>query len=105
MEFLSSLHDLCMRTPDLRSVTEHFRGGPLEALAREIELGSLRCDELNEEALKTEFEQTWSKFQLLAKSAELRALTEKSRRAQLTDEEKLRFKELVQIRLETAATE
>jgi DNA primase len=105
MEFLSRLHALCKFTPELRSVMEHFRGGPFEALAREIELGSLRCDELNEEALKTEFEQTWSKFQLLAKSAELRALTEKSRRAQLTEEEKLRFRELVQIRLETAATE
>ena len=105
MEFLCMLHDLCMRTPDLRSVAEHFRGGSFESLARDIETGSLRCDELNEEALKTEFEQTWSKFQLLGKSAELKALTEKSRRAQLTDEEKLRFRELVQIRLETAATD
>jgi DNA primase len=105
MEFLFRLHDLCMRTPGVRSVSEHFRGGSFEALARAIELGSLRCDALSEEALKTEFEQTWTKFQLLAKSAELKALTEKSRRSQLTEEEKLRFKELVQIRLETAATE
>ena len=105
MEFLSSLHDLCVRIPDLRSVTEHFRGGPFEKLAGEIESGSLRCDELSEEALNIEFVQTWSKLLLLAKGAELKALTEKSRRAQLTDEEKRRFKELVQIRLETAATE
>lgn len=105
MQLLSSLHALCLSRPDTRTVAEHFRDGPLETLVRETELGSLRWAELEEEALKTEFEQTWGKFQLLTKTAELKALTEKSKRAQLTDEEKLRFKELVQIRLETAATE
>jgi len=105
MQLLSSLHGLCLSRPDIRTVAEHFRDGPLESLVRETELGSLRWAELEEAALTTEFEQTWEKFQLLTKSAELKALTEKSKRVQLTDEEKLRFKELVQIRLETAATE
>jgi DNA primase len=105
MQLLASLHALCLSRPDTRTVAEHFRDGPLEMLVRETELGSLRWAELEEEALKTEFEQTWGKFQLLTKTAELKALTEKSKRAQLTEEEKLRFKELVQIRLETAATE
>ncbi|HEX7812785.1 MAG TPA: DNA primase [Burkholderiales bacterium] len=105
MQLLASLHALCLSRPDTRTVAEHFRDGPLEMLVRETEVGSLRWAELEEEALKTEFEQTWGKFQLLTKTAELKALTEKSKRAQLTEEEKLRFKELVQIRLETAATE
>ena len=105
MQLLSSLHGLCLSRPDIRAVTEHFRDGPLEPLVREIELVCLRWEELDEAGLKTEFEQTWTKFQLLTKSAELKALKEKSKRTPLTDEEKQRFKELVQIRLETAAAE
>ena len=105
MQLLSSLHGLCLRRPDIRSVAEHFRDGPLEPLVREIELACLRWEELDAVGLQTEFEQTWTKFQLLTKSAELKALKEKSRRTPLTDEEKQRFKELVQIRLETAAAE
>jgi DNA primase len=102
---LSRLLELCRNSPELRGVTEHFRGDEFEARVREMEAASLQWEALDNEALEVQFRQAWSKFLLLVKSAELTALKEKSRRTALSDEEKLRFKELVQIRLETAPAE
>ena len=101
---LSRLLELCRSRPDMRTMAEHFRGDELEAQVRETELNSLKWEALDDDALLMEFETTWSRFRLLAKKAELDALKEKSRRAPLSEAEKLRLKELVQIRLESGAT-
>jgi DNA primase len=101
---LARLLEVCRSRPDLRNVSEHFRGDELEAQAREVEMNSLKWEALDDEALLLEFETTWAKFRLVAKKAELDALKEKSRRAPLTEAEKSRLRELVQIRLESGAT-
>ena len=81
---------------DLRSAAEHFRGGEFEALAREIEIGSLRWERMEDEALETEFAGAWARLTERFRHVRMTLLLEKSKRQRWTPEDEAQFRRLQQ---------
>ncbi|MGH8629848.1 MAG: DNA primase, partial [Burkholderiales bacterium] len=61
LQLVHSLLELAREQPQLRGIAEHFRGGPLETLAQEIEAASFAWDErrLDGDALVADFLGAW----------------------------------------------
>jgi len=93
---LERLLELCRSRPDLRSAAEHFRGGEFEALARDIEVGSLRWERLEEEALEAEFTGAWARLTERFRHVRITLLLEKSKRQRWTPEDEEQFRRLQQ---------
>jgi hypothetical protein len=75
-------------------VAEHFRGGEFELLAHEIETGSLKWEELDQEALQAEFLGAWEKLNERFRHVRITLLLEKSKRQSWTSEEKEQYRRL-----------
>ncbi|MEO8166082.1 MAG: DNA primase, partial [Betaproteobacteria bacterium] len=89
MEFLFRLVDLCLGQPELRSISEHFRGDPFEELAREIEVGSIRWEHLDGGELEVEFAGAWQGLNEQARLAHASRYSAKNLPpSQMTAEEK-----------------
>ena len=96
LDLLLQVLELCMRETNLRSVAEHFRGGTFEMLAREIETGSLKWEQHDQEALNTEFVGAWGKLMDRFRHVRITMLLEKSKRRSWTTEEKEQYRRLQQ---------
>jgi DNA primase len=93
---LTKLLELCANQNNIRSVAEHFRGGEFEHLAHEIELGSLKWEELDEAALQAEFVGAWAKLMERFRNVRISLLLEKSKGQNWTSEEKDQYRRLQQ---------
>ncbi len=96
LALLGRLLELCRGRPDLRSAAEHFRGGELEALARDIEVGSLRWERMEDEALEAEFTGAWAQLTERFRHVRISLLLEKSKRQRWTPEDEEQFRRLQQ---------
>jgi DNA primase len=96
LELVRSLLELARERPRSRGVAEHFRGGPLETLAQEIEAASIGWDErrLDEEALAADFLGAWRQVLERLRNARISALLEKSRRGGWSEEDKELYRRL-----------
>jgi hypothetical protein len=86
--------ELCTRENHIRSVAEHFRGGEFEQIAQDIETGSLKWENLDQEALQAEFVGAWAKLVERFRHVRITLLLEKSKRQSWTSEEKEQFRRL-----------
>ncbi|HKB83890.1 MAG TPA: DNA primase, partial [Burkholderiales bacterium] len=59
LKLLAEVLELCVRQNNVRSMAEHYRGSEFELLAHEIEVGSLKWEKLDQEALQAEFIGAW----------------------------------------------
>ena len=96
LALLGRLLELCSGRPDLRSAVEHFRGGEFEALAREIEVGSLRWEQMEDEALEAEFTGAWVRLTERFRHVRITLLLEKSKRQRWTPEDEEQYRHLQQ---------
>jgi DNA primase len=96
LALLERLLELCRSRPDLRSAAEHFRGGEFEALARDIEVGSLRWERMEDEALEAEFTGAWARLTERFRHVRITLLLEKSKRQRWTPEDEEQFRRLQQ---------
>jgi len=96
LALLERLLELCRSRPDLRSAAEHFRDGEFEALAREIEVGSLRWERMEDEALEAEFTGAWARLTERFRHVRITLLLEKSKRQRWTPEDEEQFRRLQQ---------
>jgi len=96
LALLGQLLELCSGRPDLRSAVEHFRGGEFEALAREIEVGSLRWEHMEDEALEAEFSGAWARLTERFRHVRITLLLEKSKRQRWTPEDEEQYRHLQQ---------
>ena len=96
LALLGRLLELCRGHPDLRSAVEHFRGGEFEALAREIEVGSLRWEQMEDEALEAEFTGAWAGLTERFRHVRITLLLEKSKRQRWTPEDEEQYRYLQQ---------
>jgi len=96
LALLERLLELCRSRPDLRSAAEHFRDGEFEALAREIEVGSLRWERMEDEALEAEFTGAWARLTERFRHVRITLLLEKSKRQRWTPEDEKQFRLLQQ---------
>jgi DNA primase DnaG DnaB-binding len=96
LALLERLLELCRTRPELRSVAEHFRGGEFEALTREIEVGSLRWERMEDEALEAEFTGAWVQLTERFRHVRITLLLEKSKRQRWTPEDEEQFRRLQQ---------
>ncbi len=94
LALLERLLELCRSRPDLRSAAEHFRGDEFETLAREIEVGSLRWEQMENEALETEFTGAWTRLTERFRHVRITRLLEKSKRQRWTPEDEEQFRRL-----------
>ncbi len=93
---LGKVLDLCSDQGNVRSIAEHFRGGAFEAFAQEIEAGSLKWEELDNDALRAEFIGAWGALVKRFRHVRITLLLEKSKRQSWTPEEKEQFRRLQQ---------
>jgi DNA primase len=93
---LTKVLELCTRENHIRSVAEHFRGSEFEVLAQEIETGSLKWENMDQEALQSEFVGAWKKLVERFRHVRITLLLEKSKRQSWTSEEKEQFRRLQQ---------
>jgi DNA primase len=98
---LSKLLDLYANEFTVKSVAEYFRGNELEKLAQEIEVGSMKWQELDGDALQAEFVGAWAKLAERFRNIRMRLLLEKSKSQAWTSEEKEQFRRLQQSANET----
>jgi len=91
---LTKVLELCAGQNNVRSVAEHFRGGELELLAHEIEVGSLKWEQMDQDALQAEFVGAWEKLIERFRHVRITLLLEKSKRQSWTSEEKEQFRRL-----------
>jgi len=96
LALLERLLELCRIDPDLRSAAEYFRDGEFEALAREIEVGSLRWERMEDEALEAEFTGAWARLTERFRHVRITLLLEKSKRQRWTPEDEEQFRRLQQ---------
>ncbi len=96
LDLLLQVLELCVRETNLRSVAEHFRDGTFAMLAREIETGSLKWEQHDQEALNTEFVGAWGKLMDRFRHVRITMLLEKSKRQSWTTEEKEQYRRLQQ---------
>ena len=96
LDLLTKVLELCVSQNNVRSVSEHFRGGEFERLANEIEVGSLKWESLDQEALQAEFVGAWEKLAERFRHVRITLLLEKSKRQSWTSEEKEQFRRLQQ---------
>jgi DNA primase len=95
MALLGRLLDLCRSQPDLRMVSEHFRDDQLEAPVREIEVGSLRWERLEPEALEIEFSGAWQQLNERFRRLRISRLLDANKRpSEMTDAEKDQYRRL-----------
>ncbi|MEQ1882289.1 MAG: DNA primase [Burkholderiales bacterium] len=98
--FLARLVELCRAQPQLRGIAEFFRGDEFEALAAEVEIGSLRYEAWDDEALETEFSGAWAALNERFRDAHIKALLNRNL-SELSNDDKLNLLKLQQ----RAATE
>jgi DNA primase len=98
LQLLCGLLELHRERPDLRGIAEHFRGGPLEALAHEVEAASVAWEErrLDTDALAADFIGAWRQILERQRNARISALLDKSRHGAWSDEDKELFRRLQQ---------
>jgi DNA primase len=96
LNMLGKLLDACTNEANLRSIAEHFRGSELERLAHEIEAGSMKWQDLDDDALQAEFVGAWAKLADRFRNMRMTALLEKSKSQSWTSEEKEQFRRLQQ---------
>ncbi|MFN0040233.1 MAG: DNA primase [Burkholderiales bacterium] len=88
LSFLARLVELCRANPQSRGIAENFRGDPFESLAAEIETGSLLYESHQAEELDTDFSGAWSQLNERFRDARIKALLEKSKLQEWSNEEK-----------------
>jgi DNA primase len=93
---LGKVLDLCGDAGNVRSIAEYFRGGEFAAVAQEIEAGSLKWEELDNDALRAEFVGAWETLVKRFRHVRITLLLEKSKRQSWTPEEKEQFRRLQQ---------
>ncbi|HWH46789.1 MAG TPA: DNA primase [Burkholderiales bacterium] len=96
LALLEQLLELCRSRPDLRSTAEHFREGEFEALAREVEVGSLRWEGMDDAALEAEFTGAWVRLAERFRHVRISLLLEKSKRQRWTPDDEEQFRRLQQ---------
>ncbi len=97
-ELVVNLLALGRDCPDIKAVSEHFRGTALESLVKEVESGNLEWREPipDDEALEADFTGAWRRVIERLRKARINALLEKSKRAGWTAEEKELYRRLQQ---------
>jgi uncharacterized protein YnzC (UPF0291/DUF896 family) len=96
INLLTKVLELCVSQHNVLSMAEHFRGSEFEFLAHEIEVGSLKWEKLDQEALRAEFVGAWEKLVDRFRHVRITLLLEKSKRQSWTSEEKEQFRRLQQ---------
>ncbi len=98
LELVRSLLELSREQSGARGIAEHFRDGPLETLAREVEAASIGWAErrLDGDALAADFAGAWRQLLERLRHARISALLEKSKRGAWSDEDKELFRRLQQ---------
>ncbi len=96
LKLLAEVLELCVRQNNVRSMAEHYRGSEFELLAHEIEVGSLKWEKLDQEALQAEFIGAWEKLLCRFRHVRITLLLEKSKRQSWTPEEKEQYRRLQQ---------
>lgn len=96
LKLLAEVLELCVRQNNVRSMAEHYRGSEFELLAHEIEVGSLKWEKLDQEALQAEFIGAWEKLLGRFRHVRITLLLEKSKRQSWTPEEKEQYRRLQQ---------
>jgi DNA primase len=95
-QLVRSLLELARERPGIRGIAEHFRGGPLEALAQDVEAATIGWQErrLDADALAADFVGAWLQLLERLRKARISALLEKSKRAGWSEEDKDLFRRL-----------
>ena len=96
LAILTELLEICRTATNIHSLAEYFRGGEWEALAQEIETGSIKWAALDSDALQAEFVGAWRKLAERFRNARMTQLLEKSKKQTWTSEEKEQFRRLQQ---------
>jgi DNA primase len=98
IEFVLALLEIGVDDPNVQAVVERFRGSPLEPLVGRFQAAGLLAWEgsgFDEEALRADFLAAWQSIEQRLSKARIDALLEKSRRGDLSDEDKALYRELV----------
>jgi DNA primase len=97
LAFLDLLLEICADNPDL-NLTEHFRGTEHEAKVARLQAGLLTRPEsaFSPEELQRQFDGAWDSLCRRIRKAKFDALNEKSKKQELTVEEKALYRALLQ---------
>jgi len=75
---LRRLLELCRSRPDIRTVSEDFRGDEMERFVSDVEVASLEFGQLNDEELAIEFESAWNGLQAMFQRARDSSMNDKN---------------------------
>jgi DNA primase len=98
VEFVLALLEIGVENPNVQAVVERFRGSPLEPLVGRYQAAALLAWEgsgFDEEALKADFLGAWQSIEHRVSKARIDALLDKSRKGDLSDEDKALYRRLM----------
>jgi DNA primase len=98
IEFVLALLEIGVENPNVQAVAERFRGSPLEPLVGRFQAAGLLAWEgsgFDEDALKADFQAAWQSIEQRLSKARIDALLDKSRRGDLSAEDKALYRRLV----------
>ena len=98
VDLVLALLEIGIENPNVSAIAERFRGSSLERLIGRFQAASLDAwegRELDQDALKADFLGAWHKIEQRLSRARIDALLEKSRKGDLSDEDKALYRELM----------
>ena len=98
IDLVAELLEISVESPNVQAIVERFRGRPLESMVGRFQTSGLLTREgqsVDEDALKTDFLGAWGLIEQRLGKARIDALLEKSRKGQLTEEDKALYRSLV----------
>jgi len=98
VDLVAELLEIGVESPNVQALVERFRGNPLEPMVGRFQASGLLAregQEFDEEALKADFLGAWSWIEQRLGKARIDALLEKSRKGQLSEEDKALYRSLI----------
>ncbi|NIO39028.1 MAG: DNA primase [Burkholderiales bacterium] len=98
LDLVLALLEIGSENPNVKAIAERFRGHGLEPLIGRFQAASLVAWEgrdLDRDALKADFVGAWGKIERLLSKARIDALLEKSRKGELSEQDKALYRQLM----------
>ena len=98
VDLVGELLEIGIESPNVQAVVERFRGKPLESLVGRFQASGLLAwegREFDEAALKADFLGAWQWIEQRLSKARIDALLEKSRKGDLSEEDKALYRRLI----------
>jgi DNA primase len=98
VDLVAQLLEIAADSPNVQAVVERFRGNPLESMVGRFQASGLLAREgeaFDEDALKADFLGAWNWIEQRLGKARIDALLEKSRKGQLSEEDKALYRRLI----------